>query len=156
MLSWYETVKLEKLQYQREGSEWTSNPERIAERQSAADYMANYADTSVLDDGRIYSDTEEEEEAPPREEAGSSDSAATDDGSDEDNDAEEEEVAAPKAAAPEAPQGGADAAGDTVMTEAANTSAETANASAEAASDAATTSASASLIVDPQTSNPAT
>ena len=45
VLSWYETVKLEKLQYQREGSEWISDPVRIAERQSAADFMANYMDT---------------------------------------------------------------------------------------------------------------
>ena len=149
VLSWYGTVKLEKLQYQREGSEWTSNPERIAERLIAVDYMDNYADTSVLDHGRIYSDAEEEEEAPPREEAGSSDSAAADDGSDGDSDAEEEEVVAPEAAAPEAPQAAA-AAVDTVMTEAA-----TASASTEATSGAAATSASAGLSVDPQTSTPA-
>ena len=152
VLSWYETIELEKVQFQREGSEWLSNPERIAKRLSAADHMANYAETSVLDDGRIYSDAEEEEEAPPREEAGSSDSAATDDGSDGDSDAEEEEVVAPDAAAPKA----SDAAVDTVMTEAANASAKTTNASAAAASDATTTSASAGLAVDPQTSNPAT
>ena len=138
VLSWYETIKLEKVQALREGSAWTSDPARIAERLGAADFMANYADTSVLDDGRIYSDAEEEEEEAPREEEGSSDSANADDG--EDNDDEEEEVAAP-----EAPQA---AAVDVAMAEASH-------ASAGAAPDAATTSASASLAVDPQTSNPA-
>ena len=156
VLSWYETVKLEKLQYLHEGSEWTSNPERIAERQSTTDFMANYADTSVLDDGCIYSDAEEEEEALSREEEGSSDSAAAGDGSGEDNNDEEDEVATPEAAAPKAPQAAAAATADVVMTEAANALAEAANASAGTASDAATTSASASLAVDPQTSNPAT
>ena len=147
MLSWYETIKLEKVQALREGSAWTSDPARIAERLGAADFMANYGDTSVLDDGRIYSDAEEEEEEAPREEEGSSDSAAADDGSDDVG--EEAEVTAPEATATGAPQAAADAAGDTVVTEAAN-------ASAEAASDAAITSASPSLAVDPQTSNPAT
>ena len=150
-------MKLDKLQYQREGSEWLSDPVRIAERQGAADFMANYADTSVLDGGRIYSDAEEEEEdeAPPREEEeGSSDSAAADDGSDDVG--EEAEVTAPEATATGAPRAAADVAGNTVVTEAANASAEAVHAPAEAASDAATTSASASLAVDPQTSNPAT
>ena len=149
VLSWYETIELEKVQFHREGSEWLSNPERIAKRLSAADHMANYAETSVLDDGRIYSDAEEEEEAPPREEAGSSDSAAAGYASEEDSDAEEEEVAAPEAAAPKAPE----AAVDTVMTEAATASAATATASTAPASDVGTTSASAEPSADPQTSN---
>ena len=84
VLSWYETIKLDKVHALREGSEWTSNPVLIAERQEAADFMAAYADTLVLNTRRVYSDVEKEEEAPAEEE-GSSDSAAADSGSGEDD-----------------------------------------------------------------------
>ena len=149
VLSWYETIKLDRVRALREGSEWTSNPVRIDERLEAAQFMAAYADTLVLDTGRVYTDveSEEEEEEAPAEEEGSSDSTAAGDGSGEDEDDEDKEVAVPEAAAPEVPQ--ATAGADVVMAEAANTS-------AEAAPDAANASASANPAADPQTSNPAT
>ena len=41
VLSWYETIKLEKVQALREGSAWTSDPARVVERLGATDFMAN-------------------------------------------------------------------------------------------------------------------
>ena len=172
MLSWYETIKLDKARALREGSKWTSDPAKIDEREEAANFMAAYADTSFLDAGRAYTDAEEEEEEAPREEEGSSDSAAADDDSGDDEDDDDEEVAAPEAPAPEVPQAGAgadvdmaDPAADAANTsagaipDAANASAnaypDASNTSASATSDAANTSASANPAADPQASNTA-
>ena len=101
VLSWYETIKLDKVRALREDFEWSSDPARIAEREETADFMAAYADTSFLHPRRVYSDVEEEEEGQEaQEEEGSSDSAAADDDSGEDDEEDDgEEVAAPEAPA---------------------------------------------------------
>ena len=49
IMSWHEDVELEKIETLRKGASWTTDPALIAKRQIAANYMAQYANTSLLD-----------------------------------------------------------------------------------------------------------
>ena len=58
-MSWHEDIKLGQIQTLREDGAWNTKPELIAIREQAANYMAKYANTSVLDyDAEVYSDAE--------------------------------------------------------------------------------------------------
>ena len=83
-MSWHEDVELEKIETLRKDAAWTTDPALIAKRQAAANYMAQYANTSVLDhDVEVYPD---EEAASESEAAESEDSGDYQDSGDEDED----------------------------------------------------------------------
>ena len=57
IMSWHKDVELEKIETLRKGAAWTTDPALIAKRQTAANYMAQYANTSLLDhDAEVYLD----------------------------------------------------------------------------------------------------
>ena len=57
LMSWHQDIELEKIETLRKGAPWTTEPALIAKRQAAASYMAQYANTAVLDlDAEVYQD----------------------------------------------------------------------------------------------------
>ena len=60
IMSWHEEIELAQIQTLRKDGAWNTNPDLIAIRQTAANYMAQYANTSELDlDAEVYADAEE-------------------------------------------------------------------------------------------------
>ena len=74
IMSWHEEIELAQIQTLRKDGAWNTDPKLIAIRQAAANYMAKYANTSLLDyEAEVYSDAEEEtsgSEAAESEESG--------------------------------------------------------------------------------------
>ena len=59
LMSWHQDIELEKIETLRKDAPWTTEPALIAKRQAAANYMAQYANTAVLDlDAEVYQDEE--------------------------------------------------------------------------------------------------
>ena len=59
IMSWHEHIQLHKIETLREGSTWTTNPDLMKIREEAANFMAEFANTTHLDlDAPMYSDEE--------------------------------------------------------------------------------------------------
>ena len=88
LMSWHQDIELEKIETLRKGAPWTTEPALIAKRQTAANYMAQYANTAVLDlDAEVYQDEEvaSESEATESQDSGNYQNSGDDD-DDEDDD----------------------------------------------------------------------
>ena len=59
IMSWHKDIELEKMKTLLKGAPWTTDSALIAKRQAAANYMAQYANTAVLDlEAEVYQDEE--------------------------------------------------------------------------------------------------
>ena len=98
IMSWYEDIKLGQIRTLREGGIWSTKPELIAIREQAANFMASYANTSLLDaNAEAYSDGEEAasgSEAAESEDSGDYHDTGDDDDDDDDSDGGERRVPA--------------------------------------------------------------
>ena len=98
IMSWHEEIELEQIQTLRKNGAWNTNPELIATRQAAANYMAQYANTSELDhDAEVYPDAEEaasESEAAESEDSGNYQDSGDEDDDDDDSDGGDRRVPA--------------------------------------------------------------
>ena len=84
IMSWHPEIELEKIETLLKGAPWTTDPALIAKRQAAANYMAQYANTAVLDlEAEVYQD---EEAASGSEVAESQDSGNYQNSDDDDDD----------------------------------------------------------------------
>ena len=64
IMSWHEHIELHKIKTLCEGSSWTTNPDLIKIREEAANFMAEFANTTHLDmEATVYSDEEAEEQS---------------------------------------------------------------------------------------------
>ena len=61
IMSWHEDIKLDKIQSLREGGIWNTDPALVQIHEEAANFMAKFANTSVLDvNADVYSDDEDD------------------------------------------------------------------------------------------------
>ena len=84
IMSWHPEIELEKIETLLKGAPWTTDQVLIAKRQAAANYMAQYANTAVLDlEAEVYQD---EDVASESEATESQDSGNYHDSGDDDDD----------------------------------------------------------------------
>ena len=89
IMSWHQDIELEKIETLLKGAPWTTDPALIAKRQAAANYMAQYANTAVLDlEAEVYQDEEaaSESEATESQDSGNYHDSGDDDDDEDDND----------------------------------------------------------------------
>ena len=87
IMSWHPEIELEKIETLLKGAPWTTDPALIAKRQAAANYMAQYANTAVLDlEAEVYQDEDVASESEATESQDSGNYQNSDDDDDEDDD----------------------------------------------------------------------
>ena len=98
IMSWHEEIELAQIQTLQKDGAWNTDPKLIAIRQAAANYMAKYANTSMLDrEAEVYSDAKEgasESEAAESEDSGNYQDSGDEDDDDDDSDGGERRIPA--------------------------------------------------------------